>query len=108
MCDQVVSLISSEHAKTIIWSEEDDENVDNDQTLDLDQDESDRMFTFEVAQTNEQEESVTVREGFKVNVSYARAALLLTKLVYDITTAGCFKGHCTSGDAHRGSGPDGP
>ncbi|KAF8452837.1 hypothetical protein L210DRAFT_3499679 [Boletus edulis BED1] len=29
------------------------------------QDESDRMFTFEVAQTNEQEESVAVRKGFK-------------------------------------------
>ncbi|KAF8452896.1 hypothetical protein L210DRAFT_3639339 [Boletus edulis BED1] len=31
----------------------------------IDQDESDRMFTFEVAQTNEQEESVAVREGFE-------------------------------------------
>ncbi|KIJ64834.1 hypothetical protein HYDPIDRAFT_111462 [Hydnomerulius pinastri MD-312] len=62
MCDQVVALISSEHAQTIVWSEQ-DEDVDD--LLGADQDESDRMFTFEVAQTNEQEESVSVREGFK-------------------------------------------
>ncbi|KAF8428955.1 hypothetical protein L210DRAFT_3508644 [Boletus edulis BED1] len=55
MCDQVVSLISPEYAATIVWSEKDSE----------DKHESDRMFTFEVAQTNEQEESVTVRKGFK-------------------------------------------
>ncbi|KIK75394.1 hypothetical protein PAXRUDRAFT_19040 [Paxillus rubicundulus Ve08.2h10] len=66
MCDQVVALISSEHAQTIVWNEN-DEN-DND-ALDVDQDESDRMFTFEVAQTNDQEESVTIREGFKVSPS---------------------------------------
>ncbi|KAG9310080.1 hypothetical protein JVU11DRAFT_9688 [Chiua virens] len=65
MCDQIVSLISTEHAGSIQWSEEDDENNDDDDVLGIDQDESDRMFTFEVAQTNEQEESVTVREGFK-------------------------------------------
>ncbi|KIJ07204.1 hypothetical protein PAXINDRAFT_19596 [Paxillus involutus ATCC 200175] len=51
MCDQVVALISSEHAQTIVWNEKD---------------KWDRMFTFEVAQTNDQEESVTVSEGFKV------------------------------------------
>jgi hypothetical protein len=66
MCDQVVALISSEHAQTIVWNENDE---DNDDALDVEQDESDRMFTFEVAQTNDQEESVTVREGFKVSTS---------------------------------------
>ncbi|KIJ13989.1 hypothetical protein PAXINDRAFT_100354 [Paxillus involutus ATCC 200175] len=62
MCDQVVALISSEHAQTIVWNENEE---DDDDALDVEQDESDRMFTFEVAQTNDQEESVTVREGFK-------------------------------------------
>ncbi|KAF8548217.1 hypothetical protein OG21DRAFT_1449416 [Imleria badia] len=62
MCDQVVSLISSEHAQTILWSDEDSEDED---MLEVDHDESDRMFTFEVAQTNEQEETVAVRKGFK-------------------------------------------
>ncbi|KAF8452913.1 hypothetical protein L210DRAFT_3617960 [Boletus edulis BED1] len=66
MCDQVVSLISSEHAATIIWSEKDSDDKDEGDKLDIiDQDESSRMYTFEVAQTNEQEESVAVRKGFK-------------------------------------------
>jgi len=68
MCDQVVSLISPEHAQTILWSEEDSEGEDD--MLEVDHDESDRMFTFEVAQTNEKEESVTVRKGFKVSLSW--------------------------------------
>lgn len=67
MCDQVVSLISPEHAQTILWSDEDNEDED---ILEVDQDGSDRMFTFEVAQTNEQEETVTVRNGFKVSSSW--------------------------------------
>lgn len=64
MCDQVVSLISPEHAQTILWSEDDSEDED---MLEVDHDESDRMFTFEVAQTNEQEETVAIRKGFKVS-----------------------------------------
>ncbi|KAF8545717.1 hypothetical protein OG21DRAFT_1491997 [Imleria badia] len=67
MCDQVVSLISSEHAQTILWSEDDGEDED---ILEVDHDESDRMFTFEVAQTNEQEETVAVRKGFEVSSSW--------------------------------------
>ena len=74
MCDQVVSLISSEHAQTILWSEEDDENENDDNMLDIDQDESDRIIAFEAAQPNEQEGSVTVREGFKVNSFCALAS----------------------------------
>ncbi|KAF8548210.1 hypothetical protein OG21DRAFT_789725 [Imleria badia] len=64
MCDQVVSLISSEHAQTILWSDEDSEDED---MLEVDHDESDRMFTFEVAQTNEQEETVAIRKGFEAS-----------------------------------------
>ncbi|KAG8215603.1 hypothetical protein J3R82DRAFT_7468 [Butyriboletus roseoflavus] len=62
MCDQVVSLISPEHAQTILWSEEDSSGDGGDN---INQEESDRAFTFVVAQTSEQEESVVVREGFK-------------------------------------------
>lgn len=64
MCDQVVSLISSEHAQTILWNEEDCEEVD---MPEVDHVGSDRMFTFEVARSNEQEETVAVRKGFKVS-----------------------------------------
>ncbi|KAI9455502.1 hypothetical protein HD554DRAFT_2207426 [Boletus coccyginus] len=62
MCDQIVSLISPEHAQSILWNEEDNEGKHD--RREVDHDESDRMFTFEVAQTNEKEESVTVRKGF--------------------------------------------
>ena len=67
MCDQIVSLISSDHAQTILWSEEDSEDED---IFEVDHDESDRMFTFEVSQTNEQEETVVVRKGFRVGWSW--------------------------------------
>lgn len=57
------SLISSEHAKKIVWSEEEEPC-----SADAANDESDRLFTFEVAKTNEQEETVTVRPGFQVGL----------------------------------------
>ncbi|KIM92371.1 hypothetical protein PILCRDRAFT_417 [Piloderma croceum F 1598] len=62
MCDQVVALISSEHANTIVWNDEDDATC----STDAEHDESDRLFTFEVAKTNEQEETVTFRPGFQL------------------------------------------
>ncbi|KAH7907394.1 hypothetical protein BJ138DRAFT_1014577, partial [Hygrophoropsis aurantiaca] len=63
ICDQVTALISSDHAQSIVWNED----QDIDASLDADNDETDRLFTFEVAKTNEQEESVTVRPGFQTN-----------------------------------------
>jgi hypothetical protein len=59
LCDQVLCLISQEHADKIVWKtsrgyvDADDENVD-------------RLFSFEVAKTNEQEERVDWRIGFEV------------------------------------------
>ena len=59
--DQIIALISREHAKAIVWKES-----MTDDRMDLDEeDEADRLFTFEIAQTNEQEENVTARSGFK-------------------------------------------
>ena len=78
MCDQIVSLISSEHAGSILWSDEDNEDKDMDE---VEHDESDQMFTFKVAQTNEQEESVSVRKGSKVSFSWFCAMMFfLTRL----------------------------
>lgn len=68
MCDQVTALISPEHARSIIWNDQEGENAIMD--LDEDHDESSRLFTFEVAKTNEQEESVKLRLGFKVSSLY--------------------------------------
>ncbi|KAF9232684.1 hypothetical protein BU15DRAFT_67234 [Melanogaster broomeanus] len=64
MCNQDVALISPEHAESIIWNEH---NSDN-ELSESDQDESDRMFSFEVANMNEQEELVSVRKGFKAEL----------------------------------------
>ncbi|KAH7910222.1 hypothetical protein BJ138DRAFT_1127056 [Hygrophoropsis aurantiaca] len=64
ICDQISALISSDHAQSIVWNEDRDINT----SLDVDSDETDRLFTFEVAKTNEQEESVTVRPGFRTKL----------------------------------------
>lgn len=60
LCDQITVLISSEHAGAMVWGDE------NDDDLDRDNEESDRLYTFEVAKTNEQEENVSIRPGFQV------------------------------------------
>ncbi|KAJ7509859.1 hypothetical protein B0H11DRAFT_2270198 [Mycena galericulata] len=59
--DQVACLISPEHARAIVWNEETE-----DLPMDIDE-ESDRLFTFEVAKTNEQEENVEARPGFTMH-----------------------------------------
>lgn len=58
-------LISDEDASQIVWCSSDqhasqiaDENDDDD---------AGRLFTFQVAKTNEQEENVNMREGFTVS-----------------------------------------
>jgi hypothetical protein len=61
ICDQVTALISEDHAKSMIWSSP----VSDDQLSEDDEDDTDRLFTFEVAKTKEQEEGVSVRQGFE-------------------------------------------
>jgi hypothetical protein len=56
MTDQVVALISHEHAKDLIW-----DRFDAKEDLDWDDD-----TEYEVKKTVEQEENVTVRPGFRV------------------------------------------
>ena len=86
MCDQVIALISPEHAESIVWNERSSE----DELSEGDQDESDRMFSFEVAKTNEQEESVSVRKGFRVRIhhrnSYFRPSSTARCTVHNGTT----------------------
>jgi hypothetical protein len=36
--------------------------------MDIDDEQSDRLFSYEVSKTNEQEEGVTVRPGFSVRI----------------------------------------
>ncbi|RPD81278.1 hypothetical protein L226DRAFT_549908 [Lentinus tigrinus ALCF2SS1-7] len=63
--DQVVCLLSDEHAQTIVWR---DEVQSEDE--DMDDDDDDRLFAFEVSKTNEQEEGITSRPAFTLTSAY--------------------------------------
>jgi len=65
ICDQVVALLSAEHSDSIVWGDEDDD----DESMDAEAGDDDRLFTYEVAKRNEQEESASSRPGFQVITS---------------------------------------
>lgn len=62
ICDQVIALLSREHATAIVWSDQDSDA----ESVDMEACDSDRLFTFEVAETNEQEEKAVACPGFQV------------------------------------------
>ncbi|KAJ7087696.1 hypothetical protein C8R43DRAFT_1244821 [Mycena crocata] len=64
ICDQVICLISSEHAQSIVWSDEAEDAVTSEAT-----NKSRRLYKFKVEKTNEQEETVTVRPGFELKTT---------------------------------------
>ncbi|KAH9027877.1 hypothetical protein EDB85DRAFT_1892774 [Lactarius pseudohatsudake] len=66
MCDQVVALISADHSASIVWNDEDRDSI----SIDMDAGDSERLFTFEVTKTNEQEESAVSRPGFQVTPTF--------------------------------------
>ncbi|KIK47713.1 hypothetical protein CY34DRAFT_8765 [Suillus luteus UH-Slu-Lm8-n1] len=70
MCDQLTALISPEHSRSIVWSEREGEDDDSLMEMEDEQDESDRMATFEVRKSNEQEEAVNLRPGFQATSDY--------------------------------------
>ncbi|KAI5994325.1 hypothetical protein EDD15DRAFT_788468 [Pisolithus albus] len=66
MCDQIFALVSSEHAGRMVWNDVGEGDQDEDDCMDED-DEGDRIIRCVVQRTTEQEESVQVREGFKIS-----------------------------------------
>jgi hypothetical protein len=62
ICDQVVALFSREHSTAIVWSDQDSDA----DSVDIEARDSDRLFTFEVAESNEQEEKAVACPGFQV------------------------------------------
>jgi hypothetical protein len=74
MCDQVVALLSPEHTASIVWGDEDSDT----ESMDVDTGDDDRLFTYEVAKRNEQEESAVSRPGFQVLFHPPNVSLLLT------------------------------
>ena len=59
ICDQVVALLSADHSASLVLSDANDDS-DNGSAGD-----SERLFTFEVAETIQQESAV-LRPGFQV------------------------------------------
>lgn len=59
--DQQLCFLSPEQENSIVWSDDSETEM-----MDIDHEQAERLFTFEVSKTNEQEEGVTVRPGFSV------------------------------------------
>jgi hypothetical protein len=66
MCDQVIALLSPEHSASIIWNNDDSGS----EPANTDVGDTDRLFTFEVAKTNEQEENAVTSPGFQVPIPF--------------------------------------
>ncbi|PVF95046.1 hypothetical protein CPB86DRAFT_739378 [Serendipita vermifera] len=65
LCDQVICLLSDEHSNNLVWPDE--EATALDVGFDVGNDDIyERLFSFSVKQTNEEEENVIPREGFTV------------------------------------------
>ena len=89
ICDQVVALLSPEQSTSIVWNDE----QSSAESADLDVgDDSDRLFTFEVAETNEQEENAVARPGFQVPSHSSRMGCftLILSLKGDFAIHFCF------------------
>lgn len=63
LVDQTIAVISPEQSKSFNWKAQDSSLDAGDDELD---DDHGRMFAFQVAQTRDETESVTSRDGFKV------------------------------------------
>ncbi|KAF9239497.1 hypothetical protein BU15DRAFT_88041 [Melanogaster broomeanus] len=86
ICDQVTALISQEDAKSIVWS--DPVTDDNFADFDEDEDDTDRLFTFEVAKTKEQEEDVSIIVAEPPPESHMEPGFLKPRLVHGETRQG--------------------
>ncbi|KAI5122456.1 hypothetical protein M0805_008767 [Coniferiporia weirii] len=65
--DQIMVLISDAHGGALVW-EDPESGVDDGSsvmTMDDIEEETDRLFAFEVSKANEQEENVRIRSGFE-------------------------------------------
>ena len=87
-----------------MWGDEDG----NDASSDSDNDDSDRLYDFVVAKTNDQEENVVARPGFTVHIfseeSLIFLILTLALLSEDEHTTPC-QSTSTAGNAYRSQRP---
>ena len=64
MCDQLIALLSPEVSASIVWNDEESDT----ESIDIDVSDEGRLFKFEIAETNLQEESAVSRPGFQVTL----------------------------------------
>ncbi|KAI5122457.1 hypothetical protein M0805_008768 [Coniferiporia weirii] len=72
--DQIMVLISDAHGGALVW-EDPESGVDDGSsvmTMDDMEEETDRLFSFEVSKANEQEENVRIRPGFDFKSSFIK------------------------------------
>jgi hypothetical protein len=62
ICDQIVALLSPEHSTTIVWNDEESDV----ESVDVSTCEFDRVYSFEVTETNEEEENAVSYPSFQV------------------------------------------
>ncbi|TFY82538.1 hypothetical protein EWM64_g1473 [Hericium alpestre] len=62
LADQVIALISHDYAHSLVWGAKDNSRA----IVDVKNRITDRLFTFEVAKTKEQDEDIKIRSGFKM------------------------------------------
>jgi len=68
--DQLYCLISPDHASSLVWAGNVQEELEID---DVDDDHVGRMFTFEVTKTNEKKEDIVSRPGITVRSFFFQA-----------------------------------
>jgi hypothetical protein len=73
--------MSDEQSRAFVWDHQEDDYDDDSALNYMDQEDEDRLYSFEITQTNEQEESVVAREGFCVINALSDATCRLTILV---------------------------
>ncbi|KAH8114632.1 hypothetical protein DFH11DRAFT_1508603 [Phellopilus nigrolimitatus] len=74
--DQIMVLISDAHGRTLVWEDPTSASEDSSSALAFDEleEETDRLFAFEVSKANEQEENVRMRPGFEIKHSLLKEA----------------------------------
>jgi hypothetical protein len=68
--------LSSKHSASIVWNEEEDGGYDT-ESEDIDVGDSNRLVTFVVEKTNDQEEGAESRPGFQVFLSFIEVESVL-------------------------------
>jgi len=67
LCDQLVCLISDEHSANLVWKDDQLNQSDDDEEPESFE-AYDRLFTFSVEQTTEEQETAVAKKGFTVGI----------------------------------------